>query len=213
MFEEIIRLINYIGNEHERFSNQFFNTHKSINLKKMTVNKVIAEKTYNEKFIFLIDAYIEEVTFFQILNRFESNHPIIETRFRGKNRESTLNKLYHYRLSKYDSSIPVNKTLNDLLGFRLIIDYEFDYDELERRILNSEDILVELFRPYVRRDDGYTAIHIYFKSSNNQFFPWELQIWKKIDEVSNENSHKNHKEKRLYINWTEIYKENKHREE
>jgi hypothetical protein len=32
MFEEIIRLINYIGAEHEHFSNEFFATHVPVNL-------------------------------------------------------------------------------------------------------------------------------------------------------------------------------------
>ena len=49
-------------------------------------------------------------------------------------------------------------------------------------------------------------IHIYLKSSSNIYLPWEVQIWKKEDEQVNESEHKNHKSKRKYINWIDMYK-------
>lgn len=213
MFEDIIDIINNIGNMHKEFSETFFSDHKALNLKKVTVAKVVNEKSYDEEFISLVDDYIEELAFFQIFQTFQSENPLIETRNRGKNRESTLNKLYHCRFSNRDPRIPVQKILNDLLGFRIIITGTFDYDDLLEKIKSSENLLVELFRPYVRRDDGYVAVHIYFKSKNNLYFPWELQIWNKSEEKGNETSHRLHKEKRKYISWTEIFKDNRYGEE
>lgn len=58
---------------------------------------------------------------------------------------------------------------------------------------------------YVRKDENYHAIHIYLKSSSNIYLPWEVQIWKKEDEQVNESEHKNHKSKRKYINWIDMY--------
>ncbi len=212
MFEEIIRLINYIGEKHQEFSTKFYLTHKPINLKRVTVYKVMDGNSYDDVFISLLDAYIEELVTAQILYVFQTDHPLIETRFRGKNRESTLNKLYHYRFSKEDSNIPIQKTLNDLLGFRILLAKDVDYDQLLEEIEQTSLLEVKIFRAYVRRDKDYNAIHLYLKSNNNQFFPWELQIWMKSDEKSNEESHRAHKEKRKYINWTEIYKENIYKE-
>lgn len=206
MFEEIIRCINEIGELHIKFSEIFFSNHISYHLKKTTIDKVIDEHSYDIAFISLIDEYIEELATFQLFNTFQSYHPQIVARFRGKNKESALNKLYHYRFNHCDPKIPLQKSLNDLLGFRLILDTDFDYNQLLDEIKQSPDIKIELFRPYVReKDEDYQGIHLYFKSGNNHYFPWELQIWKKKDEISNENSHRKHKEKRKYICWTEIY--------
>ena len=74
------------------------------------------------------------------------------------------------------------------------------------KIENSNLLKVQLFRQYVRKDENYHAIHIYLKSSSNIYLPWEVQIWKKEDEQVNESEHKNHKSKRKYINWIDMYK-------
>jgi len=213
MVDEIVELINFIGKAHEKFSNTFFMTHASMNLKRTTIKNIIIENTYDSTFQTLLDNYIEELSLFLIFNTFDSKHPFIETRFRGKTKESVLNKIYHYRFGKQKGEIPIQKTLNDLLGFRLILNSTQEYQNLLEELKTSNKIKVKLFRPYFRADEGYRAIHLYFKSGNNNYFPWELQIWNKIDEKSNEYSHRYHKAKRQYMNWTKIYKKNKHREE
>lgn len=54
-------------------------------------------------------------------------------------------------------------------------------------------------RMYLRKNGGYVGLHLYFKNKNNRFFPWELQVWS-IDQAElNEQSHKEHKQKRHYI--------------
>lgn len=213
MYSEVCRLINCIGMLHKEFSEEFFSTHKSINLKSTTIKNVIGEQSYNEDFINLLDDYIEGLASFLIFNTFKTDSPEIETRFRGKLRESTLNKISYHRFGKYKGEMPINKVLNDLLGFRIILDVDDSYREILEKITNNKEIRVKLFRPYPRVDEGYQAVHIYFKSDNNKYFPWELQVWKKVDAESNELSHRLHKEKRKYIHWTEIYEKNKQREE
>lgn len=213
MFEDIIDIINNIGKMHKDFSETFFSDHKALDLKKLTVAKVVDETSYDEEFISLIEDYIEELAFFQIFQTFQSKNDLIETRNRGKNRESALNKLYHCRFSNQDPSIPIQKIINDLLGFRIIISDNFDHNDLLEKINNFDGLSTKLFRPYVREDYRYLAIHIYFNSGNKLYFPWELQIWRKSEEKSNELSHEMHKEKRKYINWTELFKDNKYGEE
>lgn len=92
------------------------------------------------------------------------------------------------------------------MGFRIILESNLSYDELLEKIENSNLLKVQLFRQYVRKDENYHAIHIYLKSSSNIYLPWEVQIWKKEDEQVNESEHKNHKSKRKYINWIDMYK-------
>ncbi|WP_165210668.1 hypothetical protein [Streptococcus tangpeifui] len=212
MFDEIVSLINEIGKLHQDFSHNFFKGHIAYNLKRTRVDKVLQETSYDETFISLVDDYIEELSYWLIFLEFNSKSLILETRFRGKNKESALNKLYYYRVGKSDPTIPVQKCLNDLLGFRIIINNTIDYDCLLDKIKRSDKLNIKLFRPYVRTDENYKGIHLYVKSDNNHYFPWEIQIWQKSDEISNERSHRNHKEKRQYINWTEIYKEYQRKE-
>lgn len=212
MIDKIVAFINDIGERHCSFSDQFFSRYPSYNLKKTRVDTILKDSSYDQKFMDLIDNYIDELTFWFSFLDFEFESSILETRFRGKNKESALNKLFHYRFERSQSSIPIQKCLNDLLGFRIIIDAEFDYQALLADIETSEDLSVTLFRSYARIDENYQAIHLYVKSDNNSYFPWEIQIWRKSDEVSNEQSHRDHEEKRRYTNWTKVYENNNRKE-
>ena len=69
----------------------------------------------------------------------------------------------------------------------------------------DESIKNIIDRMYMRNEDDYVGLHIYFKNGNNKFFPWELQIWSVNNLKSNEISHKNHKEKRKYISIPKDY--------
>lgn len=204
--EELVRLINNIGEYHKAFSESFYKNRENINFKKFTVNKALKETSYNGAFMDLVDEYIKQVAHAVLVNGLGINKSTAILRCRGKNRESVLNKLYYYRHEKSDSNIPIQKCLNDIYGFRLIIETELGYEKILGKIKKSKALKVKLFRPYVRKDEKYQAIHIYFKSSNNIYFPWELQIWKKEDKEVNENEHKTHKSKRKYINWIDTYK-------
>lgn len=213
MIYDLIHLINEIGRLHNRFSTDFFENRQTYNLKKVRVDSVVFNDSYDESFIGLVEEYIEALAEWIFYLDFESNNPLLDTRFRGKNRGSSLNKLTYYRHGKANSSIPLQKCMNDLLGFRIIINQEFDYQELLNQIQNSDRLETSLFRPYVRTDEVYQGIHLYFKSENNKFFPWELQIWKKLDADLNEEAHRKHKEKRKYLTWTSKYDDSTHREE
>lgn len=101
--------------------------------------------------------------------------------------------------------VPLNKCLNDLLGFRiLVIDLESVYATLKH-----DDRVTSITKMYLRTDGGYSGIHLYFKNGNNKFFPWELQIWDIEQSSSNEISHREHKQKRKYIYLPQNYHEAK----
>ena len=52
--------------------------------------------------------------------------------------------------------------------------------------------------------DEYNATHIYFKK-DNYTFQWELQVWNKVDEANNINSHERYKQD--YVKWENENKE------
>ena len=82
-----------------------------------------------------------------------------------------------------NGKIPINKCLNDFLGFRIFVDdLESIYDSLQKSSIKNQKI-----RMYLREDGDYKGIHLYFKNGKNVYFPWELQIWDIKDSILNEN--------------------------
>ncbi|MDT2861307.1 hypothetical protein [Lactococcus lactis] len=209
-FCEIERLINEIGEFHTYFSRTYYESAKKYNLKTTQVRDVSSGEN-GIKFMLDLMLYIRKAgeTLIPIPINYDSKR--VEFRLRVKQPESAINKIYHYKLTHEDGKIPLQKCLNDLVGFRIIIDSSFSYDDIKEYIEQSPRIKVPLMKIYVRKDydeEGklsYIGVHAYFKSGNNSFFPWELQIWKGVDEQSNEFSHTQYKAKREYISWADSY--------
>lgn len=178
--DNIVALINTIGLAHEQFSREFYGKHMSKNLKKTTLAKVISDTDYDNQFIDSLKEYYKKIVVYDTLYSIRSDTSDVEFRHRIKTNESILNKLYYYAVVTNRGNYPILKCLNDIAGFRLIVDSSKEYKEILESIVSSPLLEVELFRPYVREDDGYSAIHLYLKSSSNYYLPWEVQIWKKI---------------------------------
>lgn len=121
---------------------------------------------------------------------------------RIKNRKSIQLKLYRYHAKEGRGKYPINKCLNDLLGYRLIIHSNNTLEDISKGIQfyvkNNYDLIKVKIQNASKQ--GYKALHIYFKISN-QCFPCELQIWLSSDRVSNEKSHKKYKQE--YLDWKE----------
>lgn len=135
---------------------------------------------------------------------FESVFKDLNLSSRVKFTNSIINKLYYYGNQKKEKGkVSLNKCLNDLMGYRIIINQDIDFEdlfyELNDKYQGEKNIrIIKSFR------GDYKAIHLYFKLSN-QFYSWELQIWLKKYERSNLESHKIHKQS--YKNWEIFYKE------
>lgn len=211
MLNELIILLNRIIGWHIKFSEDFIRENEAYNLRKKRVDHVLKEDEFDHRFVLLVYNYIKKITEEYLYFDFESTSNQIDTRLRGKAKESVLNKLYYYRFGAgRDSKVPLKKCMNDILGFRIILkDFEQDYKDIEKYIKSQEEISSKL-HVYHRKDKEYNAVHVYIINKNNKFFPWELQIWKSDDEVKNEQSHRSHKEKREYLSWPESYKEMKY---
>lgn len=115
-------------------------------------------------------------------------------RFRVKESMSITTKL---KKKLYDSRVncgrvEIIKVLNDLLGARIIIDSDIEYDEIVAQLKKRFPFL--LIKNSSK--DGYFGVHIYTKAAKGSF-QWEIQIWEKCDEVNNIESHEKYKREYL----------------
>lgn len=101
-----------------------------------------------------------------------------------------------YRIKSVDSlKLKVNKykentrkailCFNDLLGIRIVRE---EYPDLS--IIPNYFQVIDLRQGKKENDDGYRAVHLYYKCSNRHY-PIEIQIWKALDEN--------------FINWSHKY--------
>lgn len=108
--------------------------------------------------------------------------------YRVKTKESIDEKLVRYIKGPEHGQMPVNKAFNDIMGFRIYLDEDFD-----EAVFDSWKSTHGLMRGYLRDKDGYVGYHLYFKNGDNRYFPWELQLWRRTDMENNFKSHAEHK--------------------
>lgn len=200
-YPQIAEVIEEISALHKEFSWEIRDI-LTYNLSK-SVSRVINEQGIDKDFQTLINEYktvlnINTVKFLEIQNRFPS------VRFRIKQGESISEKLFYYKKVHENGGIPINKCLNDFLGFRLMVS---NSDNICTKIESDESLKESISRMYPRTEGSYSGFHLYFKNGNNKFFPWELQIWDVTNAVQNELSHKDHKQKRKYISLPQNYRD------
>ncbi|WOI91918.1 hypothetical protein RYQ61_03630 [Streptococcus intermedius] len=202
-YEDIVHIICEINDLHYSFSNKLSNL-LSFNLKK-SVSSVVVSNSIDSDFQELINSYKKELN--SIVGRLSDiQNKFVGIRSRIKQAESISEKLLYYMTDVHEfGKVPLNKCLNDFLGFRiLVIDLESVYGALK-----CDNRVTNITKMYLRTDGDYSGIHLYFKNGNNKFFPWELQIWDIEQSSSNEKSHKEHKQKRKYIDLPQNYHEAK----
>lgn len=139
----------------------------------------------HEEFTFHTLEYIEDLM--DIMDEYKE----IDFTFRYKDPISIIQKMENQTIRK-----PLNKTVNDALGLRFIINCD------TKTLLN---IAMELKDAYPitdgncrvvdqtegkKNDDGYKGIHVYSKYNNNTF-PIEIQLWTRVHALLNEYLHDN----------------------
>lgn len=200
---EIIKL-------HEKFSNENLDINP-FNLKKKLVRDIVEpvddSYTYiiNKDFHSVLNRYLSKIDQLTVDIDLVYTYSDLDFRLRVKQPESIIYKLGHYNAGKSENGkIPLNKCLNDLLGFRVILpnfshSCEF-FKEMCRLIEKSYKI------KYINSSKGeYKATHLYFFGSSNKIFPWELQVWLPEDFTKNDESHAKHKQE--YKNSAIIHKD------
>ncbi|MFG5432971.1 hypothetical protein ACFJXP_07310 [Enterococcus faecalis] len=186
---------------------QFYNdlevmgiTHR-INYSKVEVRQILNSKNhYSEIFIEYLQKYLSELNQLNLMTipLLEEKYGQLNLRTRVKNHRSISDKLQQYN-SKGDvpGAYVIQKCLNDLFGFRVIIDTPvFDKPEFITFLDECKSKKI-IFREYLREDGNYRGHHSYFKNKSNLFLPWELQIWYTKDVKGNYSSHSEHKQKYL----------------
>lgn len=86
----------------------------------------------------------------------------------------------------------INKCLNDILGIRIIVNGDIDYEWLKLYLVKKyNNIRCTISNP---PGSNYIAVHVYFGKGDNTNIRWELQIWDETHAKSNEESHRNYKQ-------------------
>lgn len=190
--EELDKTISFIYNKFTLINNQWKRqkNYDELNMKKNKVKDILT----NNKISSIIYNYHSYL--FSLYNEFlaESEHLTLNNNLelRLKNYNSLQDKVNRYCLyEKHEyGEIPINKCINDILGFRLIFNQEVDFKMIRKYIHNKYKDLVCIDSS----KDGYIATHIYFTKFDNYNFRWELQLWNKKDEKNNKECHEKYKQ-------------------
>lgn len=195
MLEELDKLINFIQTEYIDFTTKWeqSNYYSKINLKNTVVCDILENKVLLDAIInyreFINENNIQLVLDFK---QFTTEKSKVNIRTKAKN--SIEYKIKNYMENHENGKVPINKCFNDLFGIRIISKDGLTYNEIENLITNKYSNV----KCINSSKKEYKATHIYFKK-NNFSFQWELQIWNKIDEINNIQSHERYKQD--YVRW------------
>lgn len=200
MLKELDKLINFIQTEYMEFNEKWQNSsyYSKINLKKNTVCDLLDNELMLNT-IFNYREFINEnnIQLLMDFKQFNSEKAKVNSRVKTKN--SIEYKVKNYIENHENGRVPIGKCLNDLFGIRIICSEELTYEQIAKFISKKHEYL----KCIDSSKKEYKATHIYFKQDNFNF-QWELQVWNKIDEINNINSHEKYKQD--YVKWE---KENK----
>lgn len=210
MREEIIRLLNNIGELYEVFNLEI--SQAEINLKSKQVKDI--QETLDQDFRYEFLSYLiyyrlqlNELNLNILLTakqNFRVNPDLskkINFSYRVKRIESTFFKLERYMQKSTGGRVSINKCLNDLMGHRFIIEFDEGLKVLKNYVdglvRESSIFNIKRFRIFKREFQksqySYKAVHIIYYNDNHSL-PWEIQFWRKKDEQANLESHKKFKQ-------------------
>ncbi len=163
--------------------------------------------------VFYREAYLAISKYKELLNDVTIRFEIIQEKYkkyfhidkRIKNINSIYSKLDRYNNEKKEKGeMQINKCLNDLFGFRIILNC-LSFNKLKKIVEDSifpfKNTNRLKFIPSIK--DGYRAYHVYIKNGN-YLLQWELQFWLKRDSRKNLASH--HVHKQSYTVWEQNFK-------
>ncbi len=200
MFEDLTLIIDFVDKYYGITNDEWLTVvpiQDCVNLKKKTVSHI---QTYLDirNYIFKYIEFLPEKTVGILLESNNLNFSKSKLRSRIKTKNSVNAKIDNY-LKRDNGNFPIKKCFNDLLGFRIIIDDNFSYSDINSFVSQNYPNL----KCIDSSKNGYVATHIYFQAhGNNKLFPWELQIWQLSDEENNINSHTLYKQG--YTTWENL---------
>lgn len=195
MLEEVDKLINFIQAEYAQLTAEWEQSdyYTKINLKKIQVcdlveNKLILDTIVNYR------EFINQNNIQLLMDFKKFNSKIATVNIRVKTKNSIEFKIENYINNHENGKVSISKCFNDLFGIRIICSEKVSFDEVLQLINTKYNNL----KCIDSTKNNYKATHIYFKK-DNYAFQWELQVWNKIDEVNNINSHEKYKQD--YVRW------------
>ncbi|MGK4107465.1 nucleotidyltransferase family protein [Limosilactobacillus vaginalis] len=195
--EQITNLILLINKLYIQFNNRFY---VDSSFHSFRVDKTSCSKALETDFLMDVPLYIQSLETYKaktISQACRSYLPFL--RMRVKRYETVKRKLEAKSCDeKIFGGYPIEKVINDLMGFRVILPEVNSQQDNINDILeqNKEEKIISRF--YTRFDGDYHGVHCYFKQ-NNRTLPWELQIWDIDDKSDNIRSHLEHEMKRSHI--------------
>ena len=192
---ELEKLINFIIKKYDEINLEWEKNenYNQLNMKKIQVADVYIDKE-KLNYIFNYRNFIND-KFSYIFNELQQIGFLSNVTSRVKALNSIQYKIENYKLNHEDGKIPLKKCLNDLLGFRIVLLNDIDYNSVKSYI---KDIFPSL-KCIKSTKKEYDAVHIYFGNENNKKFQWELQLWNKSKEKTNLKSHAEYKQN--YTKW------------
>ncbi|MCL2843928.1 MAG: GTP pyrophosphokinase [Chitinivibrionia bacterium] len=181
--KKVEELVSGINEVHKKFSDYYFDCdEKKINLAK-TIRHIPFDhiRLYRLNLHESINDYIWELI-----------QKDLRFLYRVKTMESLTDKIE--RFSQKENQYPVSNWLNDIFGARIIVKTEL-YNEIRENLSPWEEKLglKNWYEKGENAEDGYKALHVYFKNKLNYFFPWELQIWDEKNIETNIQHHRMYK--------------------
>lgn len=212
-FTNYCSIIEILYEEHKKHSGKWLANLSGdyYNLKKKQVRHVCSHEPedidnfIDKSFLDYIDSYKTNLTdlYANIVYRINKETGIVLTG-RIKNDDSILLKLHRKRFED-GGKFPLNKYLNDLLGFRIIDEgLNLKVNQIKDYLNSLKEQKWRIMHKY-RKNGEYKGYHIYFMGPNSRSFPIELQLWDVENERDNLTSHEQYK--KSYTYWPKIYRE------
>lgn len=174
-------------------------THK-INYSSKRIDHLYKDTQLSSEFMNYFEIYIIRISSLINSDRIDelsNEYRELYLRVRDKERKSLKEKIVRYKTSTEEGKVPIQKCINDLLGFRIVTNADYrnnaDFKKMCEKL--KKDKVIYSF--YTRTDEDYKGIHLYFKNKSNLYLPWELQIWHQGHMRSNYESHLLHKKNYL----------------
>lgn len=176
-----------------------------LNLKKLQIKDIYnPENNLNSKLALEFEKYMYDFRdglydlYFKVLVEGEEYIKLSsKAKFIGrvKTQESLMDKILR-KMNDHGGEFPINKYLNDLLGFRIIDPYYKENIGSVINLLNDyKKEKIQVTHKH-RCNNGYEGYHIYLKSGNNSF-PIEIQLWDMENENKNIKLHSVYKQQYL----------------
>lgn len=173
---------------HESVEEQWLLYLEKNNIKKINLNSKEV-RDYDDD----IDEYVRTYRNFISLRMPYFNKTFIDKgfqRIRVKEVFSIKDKIQRYNESALHGKVILNKCLNDILGARILVPFDFDIIKFGEII----DVMSQGRTYFVdaRKEVGYKGLHIYIKNKLGHF-RWEIQVWYNKDHDNNIKLHERYK--------------------